>query len=348
MKKRKNIPIIISIITIFIFIAGCVEQQKPSNPYQSIQEMINNASNGDIINVNSGIYNENLIINKSIILKGDDRNTTVINGRGKNTIAIIADNCTVEGLTVTNNKETETTIGININANNTNIKNNVITFNSYGIGFNTSSKGNNIFFNDISNNTYGLYLTSSNENNITFNNVFSNIDKNIYLTHSHNNKINDNNISNSKYGISMVFSDNNSISNNEIHSNIQYGIYTGAKSANNTIKSNIIYKNQLGIRIKESNFNNVTKNIIKNNTEGVLICCNAKNNTIHRNIIKNNINWNAEGNLYNQWDFIGIGNYWDDYSGIDSNNDGIGDTPYTFIGGMDNYPLINETSINEP
>lgn len=31
----------------------------------------------------------------------------------------------------------------------------------------------------------------------------------------------------------------------------------------------------------------------------------------------------------NQWDNGAIGNYWSDYSGKDTNDDGIGDTPYT-------------------
>ena len=35
-----------------------------------------------------------------------------------------------------------------------------------------------------------------------------------------------------------------------------------------------------------------------------------------------------------------LGNYWDDYNGIDSNDVGIGDLPYIFNDGQDNYPLI--------
>lgn len=349
MKKITLILIIINIFISSILLSGCMEQQKPSITTPSIQKMINKASNGEIIYISSGTYNENIIVNKSIILIGDDRNTTIIKGEGDTIVFINADNCTIEGFTINNWDNTdETAIGININANNTTIKNNTISSNNYGIVFNQSSKGNNVYHNNITNNIYGLYLLSSSMNNITSNVLFSNIDKGIYITRSNHTIIVGNNISNGKYGISLIFSENNTISNNDIYSNIQYGIYTGAKSYNNMIELNSIFNNVLGIRIKDSYFNNVTKNIIKNNKEGVFTCCDAKNNTVYKNIIKDNTDWNAEGNLNNQWDFMGFGNYWDDYSGIDSDEDGIGDTPYTFIGGMDNYPLMNESSIYEP
>ena len=44
----------------------------------------------------------------------------------------------------------------------------------------------------------------------------------------------------------------------------------------------------------------------------------------------------------NKWDNGTIGNYWDDYNGCDSNNDGIGETPYDIPGNadtQDNYPI---------
>jgi len=339
---------IVGILISSIFIAGCIEQPKPSISTQSIQKMINNASTGETIYISSGTYYENIIVNKSISLMGEDRTTTVINGGGGNAVLITADNCTFEGFTVINKDTIETTIGININANNTTIKNNTISSNIYGIVFNQSSKGNKVFYNNISHNTYGLYLSSSSENNILSHNIFLNNDKGIYMTQSNHNDVFMNNISNGEYGISIISSENNTISNNDIFSNTQYGIYVGIESSNNIIQLNSIFNNLLGIRIKDSYFNNVTKNIVKDNKEGVLTCCGAKNNTIYKNILKNNTDWNAEGDNNNQWDYMGFGNFWGNYTGIDNNGDGIGETPYTFIGGKDNYPLINESWIYEP
>ena len=50
------------------------------NNYTSIQDAIDNASDGDTIYVYSGIYYENVVINKRINLIGEDRNGTIIDG----------------------------------------------------------------------------------------------------------------------------------------------------------------------------------------------------------------------------------------------------------------------------
>jgi len=50
----------------------------------------------------------------------------------------------------------------------------------------------------------------------------------------------------------------------------------------------------------------------------------------------------ADNGTNNQWDNGTIGNYWADYIGVDTNDDGIGDTPYNIqgsAGSQDNYPI---------
>lgn len=52
---------------------------KPGN-YTEIQDAIDNASDGDTVFVYSGRYNESIFINKSIVVCGQERNTTFIEG----------------------------------------------------------------------------------------------------------------------------------------------------------------------------------------------------------------------------------------------------------------------------
>ncbi len=62
------------------------------NNYSKIQDAINNASNGDTIFVYSGIYYENVVINKSINLFGETKETTIIDGEEKGNVIYICGN----------------------------------------------------------------------------------------------------------------------------------------------------------------------------------------------------------------------------------------------------------------
>ena len=64
---------------------------------------------------------------------------------------------------------------------------------------------------------------------------------------------------------------------------------------------------------------------------------------IYHNSFTNNTNNAYDGgiNLWNASD-VKEGNYWDDYTALDKNNDGIGDTAYEIPGGdnLDEHPLM--------
>jgi len=96
----------------------------PDADYWYIQDAINAAKDGDIIEVWHGTYHEHIVINKSITLRSRDGvNMTFINGGGGGTaITLTADNVTITGFTIEN-----AYIGIKIqSSNNSIVKDNII------------------------------------------------------------------------------------------------------------------------------------------------------------------------------------------------------------------------------
>ena len=68
-----------------------------------IQDLIDNASDGDTINIPNGIYYENIVIDRSINLIGEDKDNTIINGSGNEmVIDVTSDWVNISGFTLEN------------------------------------------------------------------------------------------------------------------------------------------------------------------------------------------------------------------------------------------------------
>jgi len=181
--------------------------------YDTIQSAINDAKNGDTVFVydDSSPYYENIIVNKSIILIGENRGTTVIDGGGYgDVITVIKDQVNISQFTIQNGGTSSSGITIINNSNNNNISENTITSNKWdGISLFNSSynliKGNVISNNSdglyisylCNNNTiienkflrnsfYGIYIQASNDNNIFY---FNNLIENAQNSHDESNNI---------------------------------------------------------------------------------------------------------------------------------------------------------------
>lgn len=160
-----------------------------------------------------------------------------------------------------------------------------------------------------------------------------------------------------KSGI-YVESDRNLITQNRIIDNGLQGIYLHTGDSNRITKNKIL-RNGEGIFIF-SNYNLIKENTIKSNMLGISIdYMNVANDIYQNNLINNDIQaWdcNFHGNHWHGYSLTEkreVGNYWSDYTGEDTDGDGIGDTPYTIIspcgyGGIlvDLYPLMKKTNIN--
>ncbi|UCG69791.1 MAG: right-handed parallel beta-helix repeat-containing protein, partial [Thermoplasmata archaeon] len=216
--------------------------------YTKIQDAIDNASDGDTVYVYNGTYYENVIVNKTLNLAGENQIATMINGSGSgDAVRIEADWVNITGFSVTGGGS-----GLRMeNVLNCSVTEINASDNIYGI-YLSGSSGNNITNNTASNNDYGLYLDSCNGNNITENNF------------SHNEK------GMSSTGLYLYNSSNNLVSRNNILYNSRYGSCFTISHDNN-ISFNEALNNDYGIRIRLSNGNFIHKNNASENIEGISV-----------------------------------------------------------------------------
>ena len=142
--------------------------------FDNIQNGIDRVKENGTVFVYNGTYYENVIVNKTINIRGENKNSTIIDGSGSGDVMkISADFVNITGFMIISSGNTAYDAGIKIQSNYSIILDNIFINNRYGI-FLSFSNNNTIRNNTAnSNNNYGIYMMCSNDNCV-YNNYFNN------------------------------------------------------------------------------------------------------------------------------------------------------------------------------
>jgi parallel beta-helix repeat protein len=259
----------------------------PGN-YTNIQDAVEDASNGDTVFVFSRLYMENIYVNKSITFIGENKNTTIVDGKKVGDVFfIVSDNVTITGFTIRKCGGI-VPIGIYIRSDHNTIVDNIIKDNPDGIWLWDGSSYNNIQKNILINNSdNGIHVYRSSKNHITSNSI-RNSEDGIYLfIDANENFILNNSIENCSQGIYIQDSSYHTVMNNSIK-NSDAGIYA-VDTSHNIFFNNIITDCYCGMWFHCCSNSSITRNFIANNNQALYLKTESSNNEISYNVIEKNI-----------------------------------------------------------
>ncbi len=271
MRKKIIVSIAVIIITIFLVISVFNNQlffekkEKLSDEkITNIQDIIDGASDKDVIHLSNEIYYGKLSIDKQLTIKGNTKEDTIIDGGGlESIITINCDNVIIENITVRNSGGHSGDSAIKIISNNNQIKNCVIYKSRTGIKIDES------------------------KNNIISNCFFHTNGEGILCNYSHENIIKHCQFRNNAFGIHLNNCDSEEIKNSYLHTN-GLGIYDKKSTNTKIYDSAICDNNQDGggvwsyqskkLEIKNSNINHNGAGIRLEESDADISNCNLNDN----------------------------------------------------------------------
>lgn len=327
-------------------------------PGDSITAAITRAQAGDTITVARGRYEENLLIDKPLTLKGLDRPT--INSALKgDTIRITSPDVTIENLIIADSGDdlTAQNAGVYIQpgADRVTVKNCDIAYSLFGLwiegvkdvrivgnvitgkrDYPSAQRGNGIqLYNTTGAHIEGNHISFARDGiyvDVSHHAIFrkNRIHDTRYGTHYMNSYYNlweDNDVYRNRGGLALMETRNQIVRNNRAWGNSDHGIMLRTIQ-DSTVENNIVAGNQRGMFIYDAEYNVLRNNLVVDNDVGVHLWAGSINNKVENNdFINNRQQIRYVSTRDEKWGAEG-GNYWSNYVGWDRDGDGRGDVPY--------------------
>ena len=350
----------IAVIILLAINSSLIAKDLEINKQSELQQKIDKANNGDIINLQDGIYNGNIIINKSITLTGS-HNAKIIGDRTTNTIKIMADDVVIKNLTIRGSgldlSKQDSGIFIDQNKKNITIINNHLEDNLIGIYLwgsiksriennriigqkfhRINNRGNGIQIwnspgsvitkNHISYGRDGIFTTTSRNNEFTYNH-FDNLRYSIHYMYTKDSIISNNYSKQNKIGYAMMFSSGLTVKNNVSINDTERGLFSNFMNDSLLTGNIVLGPCKKGLMIYNANYNTFKNNHFEKCDIGVHYTAGAQNNAFSGNsFIDNHTQVKYVGTKFLEWSIDKEGNFWSDHTAFDLNVDGIADTVY--------------------
>jgi len=172
----------------------------------------------------------------------------------------------------------------------------------------------------------------------------------VYLTNRRNVTAENLNIRGFNHGIHLENSFSNKILRNNITGMTGFAYSSGIRffdSRNNIISQNNVSDNPTGFRLDNSSDNFIVANNLAGNVVSMEIY-DSSDSYIHHNNFRNTWGqvYSYESTNFWYYGYPTEGNYWGDYTGSDTNGDGVGEDPYIIDeNNTDYFPLMGPVTV---
>jgi nitrous oxidase accessory protein len=306
------------------------------SPKDDLQKILDNAHDGDVVLLDSGVYLGNFTINHQITLRG--KQGAIINAQGKDhALTLTNSNITLEYLNIINwgDDLTEQNSGIYSNKKIANkrvtgliIQHNTLSGNGFGIWLNHVDNAK-VLFNKVTGNT--SLRSADRGNGIQISNVTN--------THVFNNEV-----SKTRDGIYVISSQNNILEKNTMH-DLRYGIHY-MYSYDNSVLHNKAYNTRAGYALMSSRRLIIDGNTTRDSEDYGFLLNFITKSTFTNNHIKNV--WTKPEHKVIGREGKGLFVYNSGYNTLESNTVDTAEIGIHLTAGSENIKIYGNSFINNP